>query len=192
MKRLLAFACVTLLAGMLAGCADSLVEDQAAPSPSNPNTNTDPAPEPKTEPAPTGSDPATCIHGAWLANNDFFLASIQEFGDEVQSVTGQVTLQFDDDGTLTTHYQDWQITAEAEGMQVLITRVGTDVGTFSATETALTLADTTIGSTLTVSAAGSDTRFDPLPADYSDAPYSCSSAEAIITTSDGSLELSRQ
>lgn len=192
MKRLLAFACVTLVAGLLAGCANTLVEDQAAPSPSSPNTKTDPASEAKTESAPALDDPATCIHGAWLANNDFFLAAIQEFGDEVQSVTGQVTLQFDDDGTLTTHYHDWQLTAEVEGIPVLITRAGTDVGTFSVTETTLTLADTSVSSTLTVSAAGSDTRFDPVSAAYSDAPYSCSPTEATITTPDGSLELSRQ
>lgn len=40
------------------------------------------------------ADPARCLLGAWRADNDFFLAGIRQFGDEVTGVTGQVTVTF--------------------------------------------------------------------------------------------------
>ncbi|MDO5676175.1 MAG: hypothetical protein Q4G35_01570 [Propionibacteriaceae bacterium] len=164
-------------------------------------------PSPPHSPAPTGTktdvgvevdtelidtDPTSCLHGGWIAENSFFLASIREFGDEVQSVSGQVLLRFDANGTLTTEYQDWVITAVTDGMEVKIERVGTDTGTFSATSDTVSIADTDIGSTITMHAAGMDMTIDPHPASYNAAHYSCADDSATIETDDGVLQLSRE
>lgn len=192
MKRMFTIAGVVAVILVCSGCVAVESEDQIISPNSESEVTPDTALETESEPTPVENDSAECLHGTWLANNDFFLSAIQEFGDEVQSVTGRVTLRFDEDGTLTTDYQDWQISAQVEGSPVVITRAGTDVGTFSVTETELKLADTSVGSSLTVSAAGTETAFAPTPVDYSNAPFMCSPTEAVITTVDGSLELTRE
>src|SRR5690606_23858674 len=99
-------------------------------------------------------DASTCLIGAWEADNSFFLASIQQFGDEVQSVTGSVVLNFDQGGTVSTQYNDWTVNALVEGMTSTIQRAGTDHGTYEVEGNSVTLQDTEVGSQISVSAAG--------------------------------------
>ena len=50
------------------------------------------------------TDAAACLVGDWLADNDFFLTSLREFGDETTSVTEHLTLTFTGDGAVSTRY----------------------------------------------------------------------------------------
>lgn len=135
--------------------------------------------------------PADCLTGTWLADNDFFLGSIREFGDQFTDVSGQVTIEFADDGTLTTHYQGWLLSAVVEGSEATIRRDGIDTGTFTVHGDTVSLVDTTVGSALTVSAHGIEMPVDPLPISYTDATLTCTPAVATITTPDGTLRLTR-
>lgn len=184
-------ACIVGVA--LVGCAQV---QSASSDPTHPQT-----PEPtgieagegaKDEPDPVNADSESCLYGDWVADNSFFLASIREFGDEVQSVSGQVQLRFEVDGTLTTTYDDWIISAVTDGMDVQVERIGTDIGTFSATSDTVSIADTDIGSTISMRTAGMNMAIDPHPANYNAVPYSCDGESATIETDDGVLQLSRE
>lgn len=142
----------------------------------------------ESEPAP---DPLTCLHGEWLADNESFLASLREFGDEPTSVTGEVTLTFAPDGSVTTRYDAWRITMAVEGHEAVIIRDGTDEGTFTADEGRVSIHETHMGSALTMSTAGMDMTIAPEPAVYSDAQYTCTARDASISTPDGTVLLSR-
>lgn len=137
------------------------------------------------------ADPASCLHGSWLANNEYFLASMREFGDEPTSVTGEVTLSFNPDGTITSEYRGWRITMLTEGIESVITREGIDEGTFAATESHVDIQETSVGSMLSVAAGGVNMPITPEPAGYSQAQYTCDNADATITTPDGTVILSR-
>lgn len=139
-----------------------------------------------------GNDPNSCLQGSWLADNAFFLDQIQEFGDEVRSVSGQVLFEFDYDGTFSTEYQGWSITAVSEGVEVRITRAGTDTGAYVAAEQSVAIDEIEMGSILTVQGDGLSMTIDPRPAKYAAAPYSCDASTATIQTADGVLRLSRR
>jgi hypothetical protein len=138
------------------------------------------------------TDPETCLHGTWLANNDFFLASIREFGDEVKSVSGEVTLAFHDDGTVRTEYRGWIISSEVEGMSVKIERNGTDHGTFAVTDDTVTIEETSVSSALVMTGEGFNMTVDAAPVNYHNAGYTCDERSATISTTDGTLQLDRQ
>lgn len=57
-----------------------------------------------------------------------------------------VILHFAADGTLTTEYQDWTISAVSEGMEVQIIRAGIDRGTDTISGQTLDLHETDIAS----------------------------------------------
>lgn len=178
------------LAVMLTACAgeDAGNDSTSITPPTSETTAADDAEE-TTNSEP--SDPTTCLHGNWIANNDYFLASIREFGDEVKDVSGSVALSFGEDGSLTTVYKGWLITASADGNTMKIHRDGTDTGTFSATATTVSLTEAQIGSKMTLSAAGVDMNIDLTPISYTDADYRCEPMTASITTPDGTLKLTR-
>ena len=180
------------VAVMLAGCA-------VEPSSSAGGV---PSATPTLSAAPTGdtgdtagsdatTDATGCLYGTWTADNAFFLSAIREFGDEVKKVTGEVVLTFAPDGALTTEYRAWEITAVSEGAEVTITRDGADLARFEATDSTVTLEDTAVGSNLVLNAAGAEMAITPVPAAYTDAPYTCDTAAATITTPDGTLQLLR-
>src|SRR5690606_9191369 len=98
-----------------------------------------------------------------------------------------VTLDFADDGSLTTEYADWLITAVAEGIEVTIHRVGTDTGTWSVTGDTVSLIDTLVGSKMTVAGGGMEVALDPDPIVYTDVSYTCDQSAASIITPDGTL-----
>lgn len=211
MKDISVLALAALVGGVLGGCADDTAADgtassgaegsvaSAQPAAEVTTSATEDADEEAAEEVsdiptgetPTSDDPASCLHGTWVADNEFFLAGIQEFGDEVRSVDGRVVLEFSADGTLETDYQDWLITAVADGGEVQISRDGLDTGTFSATATTLTLVDDHVGSTLTLDASGFEMVLEPQPIAYSEVAYTCSPLSVHIVTADGELELTR-
>lgn len=140
--------------------------------------------------APATNDPS-CLHGRWVADNDFFLTAVQEFGDEVTSVEGQVVLEFFADGTVETDYQEWLVTGAADGQEVQISRVGLDTSTYAATPTTLTVVDDYVGSMLAVSIGEQVMVLDPQPLTATDVAYTCSAASVRIVTPDGELRLER-
>lgn len=181
----------------LTGCAndDAAGEPSAGTAPAPSTTDVAAGAEAEgvdTAADPESGDPVTCLHGEWTADNDYFLSNIGEFGDEVKDVSGAVTLSFGGDGSLTTEYRDWLITAIVDGGTVTIHRNGTDSGTFSATETTVTLTETQMGSAMTMTAAGVEMPIDPAPISYTDVDFACTSRTASITTPDGTLMLARQ
>ena len=137
------------------------------------------------------TDPRACFNGTWLADNEFFLASFREFGDEPTSVTGEVHLTFAADGSVTTEYSGWRITMVVEGGESVITRNGVDEGTFTVNDDRVTIHEHNMGSVMALSAAGMEMVIPPEPVDYSEARYMCSASEASISTPDGTVLLSR-
>lgn len=162
----------------------------AAPAPASSDPTSETAAPAETDAPVLGAE--ECVVGSWLADNAFFLASIREFGDEIKSVTGEVVITYATDGTLTTDYRAWEITAVAEGNTVTILRNGTDTGEYTATATGLSFADTAMGSALTLSGAGLNMAIDPEPAAYTDLPYTCDASALTLTTPDGTAEMTRR
>lgn len=194
-RRWIAPSAAVLLALTMTACASetepggSAEEPSAAPTTSTGAPTTDAAADPDT--TRQDSDPAPCLVGTWLADNEFYLVSIREYGDEIKDVTGQVTLDFAGNGTLTTTYQDWLITAVVEGTEVLISRDGTDTGVFSVAGDTVDLADTAVGSTMALIAAGTTMPVTPWSMEYTGAALTCDPSTASITTVDGTLLLTR-
>lgn len=195
----LALACLVAASLALTSCATQIEEftatgsggggQTASSAPADDETSAET--EPEEAPTSAALDPLTCLHGTWLADNAFFFAALREFGDEPTSVTGEVTLTFAPDGTLTTHYDAWQITASTEGHETVITREGIDRGTFTADETRITMNETDMGSTLAMNLAGTAMVIPAEPANYVGVAYTCAASDATINTPDGSVLLSR-
>lgn len=137
------------------------------------------------------ADPASCLVDTWRADNEFFLAAMQQFGGQVKSVDGLVTVDFAADGALTTTYSAWTMKAVEEGVEVTVTRNGVDTGEYSATDDVLSLKDSRVASVITLSGEGFEMSVDAVPADYEEVPYSCDATTASITTLDGTLKLHR-
>lgn len=137
----------------------------------------------------TGKD---CLVGTWLGDNDFFLAKMQEFGDEAKNVTGDVLLTFDHAGSLTTKYQGWRILFVAEGREITLNRSGVDKGTWSANDKTVSLKETDMESTLEMTGQGMSMSVPSDPVDYSDATYTCTATTASITTPDGVMQMTRR
>src|SRR5690606_5924764 len=127
--RLLAPVLVAALALGLTACADPGFllggASGGTTGTSSPTPGTD-APGAEDDDAEAGAalDPAACLVGTWRADNDFFLAAMRQFGTQVTSVDGQVTVAFAADGSYTTGYADWTITAVEEGIEVTVRRDG--------------------------------------------------------------------
>lgn len=194
------------LALMVGGCAGDPGTAAGGGRPVAPAADGSPSPLPVSPPpvsvptptpdaagdAPSGSAaPADCLVGRWLADNEFFLNQMRQFGDVIKSVTGEVHVTFAAQGSVEVEYRQWLITGSMEGRTVTITRDGTDSGTFSATDSTIDIAETTVGSTLTVDAAGMRMPIEPQPANYRAAAYTCDATRAVITTTDGELRLTR-
>lgn len=162
-----------------------------SPSTLEDNSAQESADEAADEPA-ADFDPATCLVGSWTVSNEFFLTAIREFGDEITTVEGEVVTTFAADGTLTTEYRGWLITAVSEGHTVTIQRDGTDVGTFAATEDTVDLVEMQMGSTLVLSGAGPVMTVPAEPMRYTSAPYRCDQSRATIDTIDGAAQLVRR
>ena len=194
-----ASACIVgaLALGALSGCgsheapAEDAAAGQAAEAALDEATASDAATDAESDTEHTGAASGSCLEGRWIADNAFFLESMREFGDEIQSVTGEVTLDFAPDGTLTTTYADWRITAFTEGSEVIIVRAGTDTATYEATDSMLSMTETATGSMITLSGGGMEMAIDPEPVSYQQAGYECDAGAAQVTTPDGIMQLTR-
>ena len=209
--RTLARAALTCLLGVaLIGCSASSSEEEDSPTSAAPtdadgadgaDADAEPASEPEPEPESSqtpeettaqAAGGAACLHGTWLADNEFFLEAIRQFGDQITDVSGQVVVDFAADGSFTTDYQDWLISAQAEGVGVTIRRDGTDSGEYTATGSTVSLTDLEMGSMLHLSTAGMEMPVEPEPAAYRDVSYTCDQDTASIVTPDGAMQLTRQ
>lgn len=178
--------CVVVLLG-LNGCAvqggadDPSVAKSAAPSGRE---------GPDSEPEPL--DPATCLEGTWLVDNEYFLTQYIEIGgSDLTQVTGKVTQVFDADGGVVTTYDGWRIDSVAEGIETSIVRNGTDRGTYIAEGLTLNLLETEVGSKLLVSAAGVEQVHAANAMSFSDVSFTCDATAASIAAPDGKVRLTR-
>src|SRR5690606_23740852 len=92
MKRLSLLICAGVAMSTLSGCASEPTVAPLTAAPKTPVTTHQADDAAAAEETPADVDPATCLHGTWLADNAFFLAAIQQFGPEVQDVSGRVLL----------------------------------------------------------------------------------------------------
>ena len=195
MLRLRSAALLAAAALVLTACSTAPPEepvvsvDDAATESAAPVAETD-AETASEEPA-VELDPQSCLHGTWLADNAFFLQSLQEFGDEPTDVSGAVTMDFAADGSLVTDYDDWTMTFIVEGATSILTRTGTDLGTYTADDTSISIRDAEVGSVLTLEAMGTSMVIPPDPVDYFEVDYTCSADDLSIVTPDGTLLMSR-
>lgn len=158
--------------------------------PVNKEPDEDPEPEPD-EPDPVSGGTEACLIGEWEADNEYFLAQMQDFGDVIDDLTGRVTLNYAPDGTFTTHYDDWTITGSTEGQPVSIHRTGVDEGIYTVNGDTITFEDTNMGSTMTISAAGMNMTVDPDAASYTEATFTCDASTVRVVTTDGDMILTR-
>ena len=163
-------------------------EESAEPVDEEPDE--DPEPEPD-EPDPVSGGTEACLLGEWEADNEYFLAQMQDFGDVIDDLTGRVTLNYAPDGTFTTHYDDWTITGSTEGQPVSIHRTGVDEGIYTVNGDTITFEDTNMGSTMTISAAGMNMTVDPDAASYTEATFTCDASTVRVVTTDGDMILTR-
>lgn len=193
-QQLAAVVTVIGLGFSLAACSDDPKETSSAGS-SNESSQFESKDENEASPAPEETLPLTgkdCLTGTWIADNAFFLASMQEFGDQTKDVSGEVVLTFDANGTLTTEYKKWRITAVSEGVEVKLNRSGTDKGKWSADDKSMTLKDTEMTSKLTMTGPGMNMTVDSKPANYSKVSYTCSATAATVSTPDGAMKMTRR
>lgn len=179
----------------LTACAEEATppaaDSSSSAQPAAPEESATPAEEEASAPEPSPS-PQACLVGEWLADNDLFLAQMREFGDQMQDVTGEVILVFTANGELTTRYEDWSMTAISEGIEMTIHRGGVDEGTYSVTGDTMSVTDTSVGSTVSVSGAGINMAVPAHPVHFEGAPFTCSGDAATVTTTDGVMQLQRR
>lgn len=191
---LLAGCAAEQLGGAPGGGAASAAAPGVAPTSAAPADERDPDTEPTNAPdasVPKADDPIDCLLGTWTADNDFFLAQMKEFGDEITGVTGAVMLTFGDYGELVTEYHDWTISARSDGADITIVRSGTDRGTYSALAEMLSITETQMGTSISVSGGGMQMSIPTEPAVYTNAAYTCGPSSAVVTTADGAMTLTR-
>lgn len=189
--RAAAFLLTVGIAMSLGGCATTAGEigTQPVAQPKSPAASS--STEPSLDATAETTDAAHCLHGTWLADNDYFLAAMQDFGDAIDKVTGRVTLTFSRDDTLATEYSDWLLSGTDEGAAVSISRIGIDTGVYSISDGTVTIEETSVSSGLTVTAAGAAMSIAPVPVFYSNAAFTCDEASASISTPDGTILLTR-
>lgn len=166
-------------------------ENSQSDEPEQANAEHDSDTELEPEPELEALEGAECLYGTWLADNDTALAGMRQFGDQIKSVEGDVYVEYREDGTFTSDYQDWTIFAQEQGVDVTVHRHGTDHGSFTATDTTITQSDEDMGAVITMTSAGMEMEVPAAPWTYTDAPYTCSESELVITTADGDSVLTR-
>lgn len=191
-RRLLVLAIACVFGFTLVGCAAEDGGAKGGMSQSSDSKSSSSAAAPQKGEEEIVVAPEDCLKGTWIADNDFFLAGMREFGTEPQSVTGDVVITYSPDGTMTTDYQNWLITFLVEGGTTTISRTGVDSGTFTATADTVSIKDTQMGSLMLVTMSGMEMPVDPDPVNYVDVAYTCSATNASLTTSDGEMRMTRR
>jgi hypothetical protein len=193
-SRLLSLTLASVLALGLTACTPSFFAGggSSAASPSSTPTTGETSPGDEEDVTDEfAGDPASCLLGTWNADNEFFLGLMRRYGDEVTGVTGRVTITFADDGVMTSEYADWRIAATSEGVDVNVVRNGVDSGEFLVSDGFVTLRETHMTSSITVSGGGVNMTVAANPLDYRDVPFTCDSTTAVVTTVDGAMVLHR-
>ncbi len=147
--------------------------------------------EPEEAAPATFSDVEQCLQGVWNADNNYFLEQIQELGDEAKSVSGDVTVLFDDDATMLTVYDDWLIEATVDGMDMEIHRSGTDQAEYFVTGDKIDIRDVNIGSAMKLVTPAFTTVVEAVPFEHTQVQVVCSANSATITMNEGTMQLSR-
>lgn len=185
------------------GTGGQVVTSEPAQEPSEPEA-TEPAPEPTpaetptTQPTPTMLTGAACLLGNWYVDNQQFgelMSSVS--GSAVDDVTGVVMVTFRDDGTTTTHYDDWKHTITVQSATVTIIKNGEDHGTYEMVDDGtMTLTDTDMNSTTTakMEMQGRTTDYDapPQPSVFSQSVFTCEGDELTVTAEGATTVLHRE
>jgi hypothetical protein len=138
-----------------------------------------------------------CLVGTWLIDSDGFLESLRQVfadeaaGGEISEIKGAYTIEMAADGTLNGERDEWGfVVLTAEGT-VDLTMDGTETGTWTATDDAITVEITTsdMSVSVTVSSGGQTFTLDDSPVDVpevitSASQYSCD-GDSLSVVSDG-------
>jgi len=187
----------------LAGCDDE--EDHAAgdgpgaagtkATQDEPDGDTTPAEDESSTAALTG---AACLPGNWVVDNEEFgelMSTVS--GSAVDDVSGSVMVTFREDGTTTTHYDDWKHSITVQGATVTIVRDGEDSGTYQvADDGSMSLTDTQMSSTtkarMKMGGRTVDTVAPKTPSVFSQATFTCQGDELTVTADGGTTTLHRE
>jgi len=194
----------------LAGCSDSVGAGSAAGTSgpggsASPESSTSPTPitSPASSAMPTNTeDPvesqiaADCPAGRWRMDNDSWAsllrANVPSDGS-LDSVTGDMFLSLGADGSYSSVYEDWTITLSVEGGKSVISRNGTDTGTWQDSDGRAVLTSQTRNSVVTGYVESPQGRFDLPTTDTVNTDvgqsfsYSCDSSTMTATTDEGSF-----
>lgn len=146
------------------------------------------------EPATEALAGAACLTGSWVVDNEHFgelMSSVS--GSAVDDIEGVTTVTFRDDGTTTTHYDEWQHTITMDSATVTIVKDGEDSGVYEVAEDgSMTLTDTDLGATTTSQMTmGGQTvahQAPPQPSVFSRATFRCE-GDALTVTAEGATTI---
>lgn len=204
---------IALVGLVLAGCGGNDQEAEGGNVGSSPNgevhtelETTDPKTEVRTEPeaeidsspeaAPRASSGKECLIGNWYINDAKFAELMSSIaGFEVSGTAGSGAMTIQEDGTTTTHYDDWSYTFEQEGMSMTVEKSGTDEAIYDATDDGgLTVREVAMNAVTTLKTdAGSfayDSSDDPMS--MTEARYVCEGDVLTISTEGGGVVFGRE
>ena len=168
--------------------AEEPAEEIAEPEPAEETEE----PEPVQEDTPANLDNiASCLLGSWTADNEFFVAQLEEIGDEAASVSGDVTVTFKPDGQMITDYNDWSVQMVAEGMEVTISRSGTDISEYSVDGNVITIIDVEMSSEMVMDVGGMVMEVDPIPLEHESVAVECDANSAMVAVDGGDMRMTR-
>lgn len=141
-----------------------------------------------------------CLPGSWLLDNgtwrDLVAHQASSEGATVRTPTGSVLLTLGEGGSYSVAYSAWEIRIETADGTAVMTRKGTDSGSYDATESRVTLHETSSGSSIDGVVETSSGSF-PLPTGTSQAEFAeqfgftCENDALTATVDEGVLLLSR-
>lgn len=150
-----------------------------------------------------GGTGGECVVGTWRLDNDAWSDLLQSILDaetagSTNTVVGEVLLVLNADGTYDSVHTGWQITMVMTEGTTVLTREGTDSGTWTGTGDAVALVERTPGSVVTGYVEVDGGRFD-LPTNdgtstdaIQDFTFTCSATTLHATTPDGVLLFTRE
>ncbi len=197
-------ALIATAALALAGCSDSAgtgdatgTDGSGSPAASSSTTATAGSPTPTNTEQPLESQIAAgCPTGRWVLDNDVWgdlLRSMIPSEGSLDSVEGEVFLSLGADGSYSTVYQDWTMTMSVEGGTAVITRDGTDSGTWADRDGRAVLTDESSGSAVTGYVESPQGRIDMpttdgVPTNVGESfAYECEGTTLLATTDEGTF-----
>lgn len=201
----LPFATAAAAALVLAGCSGSAdpstAGDTASPTgatSASPTRSVAPSPSDDSQTDEESQIAANCPVGRWKLDNDSWADLVRSklSGEgSLDSVEGDVFLNLGADGSYSSVYQDWTMTMSVEGGKSVITRAGTDTGTWADRDGRAVLTDENSGSAVTGYFESPEGRID-LPTTGSTPTsvgesfsYECEGTTLLATTDEGTFSL---